>query len=79
MYYLGEEVKKDLSGNIPQELVKKWLVRFTQTSRFGRKRLSIQEATEMVKALFQTSDPLVSPQGKPILRYISSEKIQELF
>lgn len=76
---LLEEVKKDLSGNIPQELVKKWLVRFTQTSRFGRKRLSIQEATEMVKALFQTSDPLVSPQGKPILRYISSEKIQELF
>lgn len=76
---LLDEVKKDLSGNIPQELVKKWLARLSQTSRFARKRLSIQEATEMVKALFQTTNPLVSPQGKPILRYISAEKIQELF
>lgn len=76
---LLDEVKKDLSGNIPQELIKKWLIRLSQTNRFGRKRLSIQEATEMVKALFQTSNPLVSPQGKPILRYISVEKIQELF
>ncbi len=75
---LLDEVKKDLSGNIPQELVKKWLTRLSQTSRLGRKRLSFQEATEMVKALFQTSDPLLSPQGKPILRYLSAETIQEL-
>ena len=75
---LLEEGKKESFTNSSEELLKKWLLRLSQTSRIGKKRLSLLEATEMVKTLFQTSNPLVSPQGKPILRYISGLTIQEL-
>lgn len=77
---IAQELNKEQGSlKIEKEKEKQILLTLSKSSRHFSGTLSQDEAKQLLKHLFQTTNPFLSPQGKPIILYWNPAELASLF